>query len=223
MLKKILSYLIPMNVFQKESVLSKNLEITWNNGELVLDSKNTNYSYGSLQRVLRTGLKAIGHEKIVSMQNILVLGVAGGSVIKVLSHEIGYKGKITGVEIDRSIIELANTYFHLNKIPNLEIIITDAFDFVMKSEEKYNLVIVDIFQDNLMPDFLFSDDFIRRIPFLLKKQGTILFNTMIVNKNDVGRNREYIAKFAELQFKTTALPRLEGHNELILLEKLSEK
>ena len=59
MLKKILSYLIPMNVLQKKSVLSKNLEITWNNGELVLDSKNTNYSYGSLQRILRTGLKTI--------------------------------------------------------------------------------------------------------------------------------------------------------------------
>jgi hypothetical protein len=34
-------------------MVSKSIEITWTNGELVLDSENTNYSYGSLQRILR--------------------------------------------------------------------------------------------------------------------------------------------------------------------------
>lgn len=52
------------------------------NGKLVLDSKNTNYSYRNLQRILRTGLKNIGFKKINKMSQILVLGVAGGSVIK---------------------------------------------------------------------------------------------------------------------------------------------
>ena len=94
MLKRILSYLVPVNVFQTKSILSKNIEITWNKGELVLVSDNTNYSYGTLERVLRAGLKTIGYEKIASMQNILVLGVAGGSVIKLLVNEIQYKGKI---------------------------------------------------------------------------------------------------------------------------------
>src|SRR6478609_4791091 len=122
MFKRILSYIIPVNIFQKKSVWSKNLEITWNNGELVLDSANANYSYGSLQRILRTGLTTIGYEKIGSMKSILVLGVAGGSIIKVLSNEIQYKGKITGVEIDEAVIELANNYFQLNEIPNLEIV-----------------------------------------------------------------------------------------------------
>ena len=55
--------------------------------ELVLDSKNTNYSYGSLQRILRLGLKNIGFDKIVPMDHILVLGVAGGSVIKTLVED----------------------------------------------------------------------------------------------------------------------------------------
>src|SRR6218665_1894241 len=123
MFKKWFSYFIPMMVYQKKSALSKNLEVTWNNGELVLDSKNTNYSYGSLQRILRIGLKEIGFSKIESMNTILVLGVAGGSVIKTLVDETGFKGNITGVEIDSTVIELANEYFQLNEIPNLEIIL----------------------------------------------------------------------------------------------------
>lgn len=71
--------------------MSKNLEVTWANGELVLDSKNTNYSYGSLQRILRIGLESIGFETVLKSEHILVLGVAGGSVIKTLSEEIDLK------------------------------------------------------------------------------------------------------------------------------------
>jgi len=57
MLRKLLSYIIPIKIYKTKSTLSKTIEVTWANGELVLDSENTNYSYGSLQRILRKGLK----------------------------------------------------------------------------------------------------------------------------------------------------------------------
>ena len=64
MLRRLLSYLVPINIYQKNSAISKSIEVNWNNGQLVLDSKNTNYSYGSLQRILRIGLKKIGFETV---------------------------------------------------------------------------------------------------------------------------------------------------------------
>jgi spermidine synthase len=145
MLKKVLSYLIPINIHRVKSALSKSLEVTWANGELVLDSENANYSYGSLQRILRLGLKNIGFDKIIRMDHILVLGVAGGSVVKTLVDEIKFSGRITGVEIDPEIIKLSNHYFKLDKIQQLEIVIDDAFEFVLKTKEKYDLIIIDIF------------------------------------------------------------------------------
>ena len=105
MLHKLFSYFIPINIYKKKSSISETIEVTWNNGELVIDSKNTNYSYGSLQRILRKGLKYIGFERIKKFDNVLLLGVAGGSVIKTLVEEIKFKGKITGVEIDPAMIE----------------------------------------------------------------------------------------------------------------------
>ena len=81
-----------------------------------MDSKNTNYSYGSLQRILRRGLQSIGFKNIKDSNSILVLGIAGGSVIKTLVNEIEFKGEITGVEIDPEIISLADKYFKLNEI-----------------------------------------------------------------------------------------------------------
>lgn len=219
MFKRLLSFLIPINIYRKKSALSKDLEITWNNGQLVLDSKNTNYSYGSLQRILRKGLKAIGFDQVAAMQNILVLGVAGGSVIKTLVDEIKCGGKITGVEIDQEIIKIANDYFKLYQIPNLEIVIDDAFEFVLKTKEKYDLIIIDIFQDTNMPNFLFEKFFSNRTCFLLDRGGRLLFNTMILNQDHEKRNQDYVTQIDTDAFEVQRLPRIESHNELILVRK----
>lgn len=219
MFAKFFSYFIPINVITKNSSVSKSLEVTWNNGELVLDSKNTNYSYGSLQRILRKGLKYIGFERIKEFENILVLGVAGASVIKTLVDEIKFKGKITGVEIDSNIIEIANKYFKINEINNLEIIIDDAFEYVLKTKTKYDLIIIDIFQDTKMPNFLFEDYFINRINFILNKNGFILFNTMIINEKDRIRNLDYKKKFDD-NYSLRMYPKVEEHNELFTIKKL---
>jgi spermidine synthase len=220
MLRRLFSYFVPINIHKKNSGVSKTLEVTWNNGQLVLDSKNTNYSYGSLQRILRKGLKYIGFERIKKFESILVLGVAGGSVIRTLTDEIKFKGKITGVEIDQNVVDIANKYFRLNTIPNLEIVIDDAFEFVLKTKSQYDLIIIDIFQDTTMPNFLFEDFFINRINDLLNTNGFILFNTMVINKKDEDRNLVYKNKFGG-NYSLRMYPKVETHNELFTIKKLN--
>ena len=220
MIQKIFSYLIPIKIFKKKSARSKIIEVTWANGELVLDSENTNYSYGSLQRILRYGLRNIGYDKVIEMEHILLLGVAGGSVIKTLVDEIEYKGKITGVEIDPDIIQIANQYFSLDQIKQLEIIIDDAFEFVLKTKDKYDLIIIDVFEDIKMPNFLFEKFFSERVCSLLKNQGFVLFNTMILDEAHNVRNRKYISEINAKLFSSKMLPRIEDHNELIIIQKV---
>lgn len=219
MFKKLLSYIIPINLLKINSELSQTLEVTLVNGELVLDSKNTNYSYGSLQRILRHGLKKIGFSQIEPMQNILVLGVAGGSVIKTLVDEIKCKGQITGIELDEKVIQLANEYFQLNTIKNLKILHGDAFEFVLRTKKKYDLIIVDIFQDTSMPTFLFESYFQDRLLTLLNTNGFILFNTMILKPEDNLRNQTYIQYYNSKKTNSFVLPRIEDHNELLIIEK----
>lgn len=219
MLAKYLSYLIPINVVKKKSTVSKTLEVTWNNGQLVLDSKNTNYSFGSLQRILRKGLKYIGFERIRNFNSILVLGVAGGSVIETLVEEIQFKGQITGVEIDADILQIAKDYFKIDRFANLELIADDAFEFILKTKEHYDLIIIDIFQDTQMPNFLFQDFFIQRINALLNTEGFILFNTMVLTDKDRARNLDYRKKF-NADFSLRMYPKVEEHNELFTIKKL---
>lgn len=220
MIKRLLSFLLPVKIHQKKSVYSKNLEVSWNNGYLVLDSENTNYSFGSLQRVLKKGLKYIGYERIQNFNSILVLGVAGGSVIETLKKEIKFEGKITGVEIDADVIELAIKYFGLGSYNNVSIVNDDAFEFVLKTKEKYDLIIIDIFQDTTMPNFLFEDFFINRIKFLLNVNGFILFNTMVLGYQDRRRNVDYKNKF-DTNYSVRLYPKIEVHNELFTIKKLA--
>jgi spermidine synthase len=152
------------------------------------------------------------------MNNILVLGVAGGSVIKTLVDEINFEGKITGVEIDNFVIILANKYFHLDQIQNLEIIIDDAFEFVLKAKDNYDLIIIDIFQDTKMPNFLFETFFISRICDLLQPKGFILFNTMVVNENQKKLNLDFLNAFNAAQYTVTNFFKVEELNELIIVE-----
>lgn len=221
MIKKLFSYFIPIKIYEAKSAVSKSIEVTWANGELVLDSLNTNYSYGNLQRILKSGLKNIGYKRIATMNSVLVLGVAGGSVIQTLVDDFKFKGRITGVELDASIIKVANTYFQLDQIKNLQIVIDDAFEFVLKTKEKYDLIIIDIFQDTAMPNFLFENFFINRICDLLNSHGFVLFNTMILNETQNLRNKRYIDDFNQHHFKIRTIPRIEFHNELIVIEKLA--
>ncbi len=220
MFKKYLSYFLPFNIYQKKSDISTNLEVTWNNGQLVLDSKNTNYSYGSLQRILRKGLKYIGYNRIKNFNSVLILGVAAGSVIKTLVNEIKFKGKITGVEIDSDVVAIANTYFKLNEIENFELIIEDAFEFVLKSENTYDLIVIDIFKDTEMPRFLFEDFFINRVNDLFNVNGFILFNTMVLQFSDRRRNAIYKSKFSK-DYSVRMYPKVEQHNELFTIKKLA--
>ena len=211
MIAKFFSYFLPINVIKRKSTISNSLEVTWNNGELVLDSKNTNYSYGSLQRILKKGLKYIGYERIRKFENVLVLGVAGGSVIKTL---------VDGVELDPEIVEIANTYFKLNEIKNLNLVVQDAFEFVLKTKDNFDLIIIDIFQDTTMPNFLFEDYFIQRINYLLKVNGFILFNTMVINEQNRVRNLDYKKKFGG-NYSLRMYPKVEVHNELFTIKKLA--
>jgi spermidine synthase len=220
MFQKLFSYIVPVNILKKNSAFSKTLEVTWNNGELVLDSKNTNYSYGSLQRILRKGLKYIGFERIRKFDSVLVLGVAGGSVIKTLVDEIKFEGTITGVEIDPVVVDIAKQYFQLEQIPNLELVVDDAFEFVLKTKKKYDLIIIDIFQDTTMPNFLFEDFFINRIHELVEINGFILFNTMVINDGNKERNQLYKSKFNG-NYSLRLYPKVEEHNELFTIKKLA--
>ena len=220
MFKKILSYFYPITVYNKSSNISKSIEVTLYNGKTLLNTKNTNYSYGSLQSVLKKGLLTIGQSEISKMNSVLVLGVAGGSVVKTLITDFEFTKSITGVELDPEIIEIANSYFDLDKISNFKCVIEDAEKFVSTSTDKFDLIIIDIFKDTEMPEFLFEESFINNIKQRLNINGYIIFNMMILDVSKKVKIDNYLNHFEVQNYSKNVLKNVERYNDLIIIKSL---
>lgn len=218
MLKRILSYIFPITLLRKSSTVSGLLSVTLLSGKRLLNTPNTDYSFGSLQRILRFGLQKIGFERIQKQKNILVLGLAAGSVVETLVEEVKFRGQIHGVDIDKDVIEIGRQYFNLDKIKNLHIFLTDAQDYIKTTPIKYDSVIVDIFQDDQMPAFLFAPAFFSQLKKILNKKGVILFNTIVKTKAEAQRNQNFIQFFSD-QYHIDHYPKVEGENEILVLNE----
>lgn len=220
MFKKILSYFYPITIYKETSTISKSIEVTLYNGKMLLNTENTNYSFGSLQSILKTGLLDIGATEISRMESVLILGVAGGSVMQTLVSDFSFSKKITGVELDQEIIHIANSYFNLDKIPNFKCVIADAEKFVQSDTNRYDLIIIDIFKDTEMPEFLFQESFISNSKQLLNKNGYILFNTMYLNRNSKNTIDKYLTHFDSNSYSKKVLKNVERYNDVIIINRV---
>jgi len=218
--KKLLSYIIPIRHKVFKSDVSERIELNWVNGKLVIDTKRANYSYGNLQKILRKGLQIIGFEQIKSMKNILILGLGGGSVAKTLVNEIGFDGEIIGVEYDPVMIGVSKMFFELDKISSLKIQQADALSYIKNNSQPTDLIIVDIFQDIYMPDFLFTTDFINGLKNAMNRNGYLLFNTIVISKES-GEKVDLLEKaFTQNGFNTQRFNQVIGdHNSLLIIQK----
>ena len=172
LIRNLVSYIFPLTR-KITSQYSGELEVTTSNGRKVLDSANANYSYGSLQRILKF---ALGKIYSPAIHNVLVLGLGGGSVVATLRQDFAFAGTITAVDIDPVVIRIADEEFGISESDNTQINCADAFDFIKKGARKYDLIIVDLFIDNTIPDKFLSVEFWQLLGQKVRTPGHIIFN-----------------------------------------------
>ncbi|HLV15303.1 MAG TPA: fused MFS/spermidine synthase [Xanthomarina sp.] len=174
---RLLSYLYPITK-TVESDINGTLEITWYNGKKHLNTKNANYSYGSLQRILKYGLEKV---ELTKVHSVLLLGLGGGSVIQTLREDFKFQEHITAIEIDPVIIRIAKDEFKLQNTDNLEIVCADALHYIEKTQASFDLIIIDLFIDTQVPEEFLKLPFWETILKRSSTQGVILFNASLEN------------------------------------------
>ena len=209
-MKKILSYIYPVTK-KIHSKISGDLEITWYNGKKHLNTKNANYSYGSLQRILKFGLEKID---LSNTKKILILGMGGGSVIKTLQDDFNYQNHITAIDIDPVIIKIAKEEFDIIEGENLKIICEDAQLFMQLNSQKFDLIIIDLYIDIKVPSSFL------KIPFwqnICNAGSTILCNASLEEKD---KKLENIISFLKRNhYKTEKYEKVNNTNTLLTAHK----
>jgi spermidine synthase len=214
-MKKFLSFFWPVTK-RVQSQYNGVLEVTWSNARKILDSKNANYSYGSLQRILERSLTGVD---LSIVKSVLLLGMGGGSIISSLRKKFAYRDAITAVEIDPVVIEVAKDEFGIFPGNGLTIIQNDALLFVEKTNERFDLIIVDLFIDDKVPNQFYSAEFCRNITRICSAGGQIIFNVGL-NTQLKGSQLQLTEYFQQAGFKAEIMENLDGMNLILIARKL---
>lgn len=180
--KYIYSFFSEISIEKASSEINPVIEVSYVNGRMVLNTENSNYSYGSLHRVFQKVFKVINIEKH-ELNEVLILGFGAGSVASILLNEYDKKCKITAVELDQKIIDLADKHFNISGIGEINIHQQDAAEFMQNNSKIYDLVVVDVYIDNDVPEHCETTVFIKNLGKAINNNGIIVFNKLVYDKN----------------------------------------
>ena len=184
-----LSYLLPQKLAEFSTKYNKHIRVNDEFGQRKLLVNGSVQSGRYVRSLWKRAFKVFGIPKNKQWNIILVLGVGGGTVIELL-HSQFPNALITGVDIDRLIIDIAKKYFLHGDTPYLHLVTADAKKYMQKSSSTYDCIVIDIFTGNAIPQFVKTNSFITYCKQRLSPKGVICINYL--------QDREYGEKSDEL-------------------------
>ena len=105
--------------------------------------------------------------------DILILGMGTGTYAGQCSRYL-QEARVEGVEIDRKITELAHEYFGLSE--EIKVTTYDGRAYLQAIEEKYDVIMVDAYQDITIPFQMSTVEFFTLVRDHLKEGGVMVVN-----------------------------------------------
>ncbi|MEL7124513.1 MAG: hypothetical protein AAFO07_34080 [Bacteroidota bacterium] len=194
--KQLFSYIWPIQLEILSSDYHEQLEVLLTNGRYQLCTEKAIYSYGDLYSNFNQAFSKLNfynwHGK-----KVLILGLGLGSIPTLLEKVYQLDCEYTIIEIDDTVIYLANKYTLPFIESSFEIIQADAFAYVLQTSETFDLICMDIFVDDVIPSKFEGIPFLEALEALCKADGVVLYNRLGLLESD----REKTNAFFEQSFK----------------------
>lgn len=146
-------------------------------------------------------------------QRILMLGTAAGSLLHFLRHYYP-QAVITAVDIDKQLID---RLLKLDILPaaddGLAYVYADAAEFIRHCEQRFDLVLVDVFNGAQSPPWLLAKASIRHLYDLLVEPGALGFNLLVDSDHDF--RLFYRELRQQFQQQTLSLPVAGLENKIV--------
>lgn len=178
-----LSYFTEVLIESAPSDLNPHMYVSLKNGRLQLSTANAIYSYDTLYHNFAELLPLIDPDKLPG-RNVLILGFGLGSVPLII-EKLGWpEPHFTGVELDPRVIELASKYALPRIKSPITLLCTDAQIFTKNTAQRFGLIVVDIFLDDLIPEEFTRRDFFHDVKNCLEPGGLVIMNTLGLTEED---------------------------------------
>ena len=109
----------------------------------------------------------------------LMIGMGGGTISSVLTS-IYPDLTLDLVEVDQAVVKVATDYFGFKKTDQIDVHVTDGRVFArraLRRKEQYDLIILDAFTGEYIPEHLMTVEFLENIKDLLTPGGVVIANT----------------------------------------------
>ncbi|MEO8067274.1 MAG: hypothetical protein ABI599_06240 [Flavobacteriales bacterium] len=180
LLLRVASWIWPVRIARYHGLFGP-LDVCYQYGRKVLNTANANQSFGSLHAVWQRTFAAIGLKKNLP-SDILLLGLGGGSAVRIIRRDLGCKAPITAIEADPAMKRIAKDHFGLGGVKDIDVRVEDAFVALSDLKGPFGLVLVDVFKDHLVPEQLAEPVHLARLLELTRPSGNLLINTMAVDE-----------------------------------------
>jgi spermidine synthase len=117
----------------------------------------------------------------------LLLGLGAGTLAHLLTRR--FPGvRIVGVDIDSRLIEFARSNFDLD-LPNLDVVISDAFGYAAACRDRFDYVAVDLFCGHAFQRGALAKPFLRNLKAIAGPRGEVVVNLFKDRRSEVYVNR----------------------------------
>lgn len=130
--------------------------------------------HGPWEQVLAAPFYYPPSDQPQEVNRIAILGLAAGTSANQASV-VFPDAKIDGFEIDPEIVEIAYSFFNMDK-ENLNVYIQDARWGIARSAEPYDIISVDAFRPPYIPWHLTTREFFSEVYNHLSRKGTLVIN-----------------------------------------------
>jgi spermidine synthase len=132
-------------------------------------------------------------------KRLLIVGLGGGSIPMAL-RELLPNAQIDVVEIDPAVTRVAKKYFGFKDDAKLKVFEMDGRVYVkraLRDGTKYDLVMLDAFDHEYIPEHLLTKEFLTEVKSLLSATGVVVGNTFSSSKLYDHESTTYAAVFGK--------------------------
>jgi spermidine synthase len=138
-------------------------------------------------------------------KRILIVGL-GGACLQRYLHDLLHETVIESAELDPAVLEVARKYFDFIEDDRQKVHIGDGREYMEKSHEKFDIIMLDAFSATSIPYRLATREFLQRVKDRLAKGGIVCANLWSHQADYPNMLKTYAQVFPELHVLPCPMP-----------------
>ncbi len=144
---------------------------------------------------------------------MLMIGLGGGTIIKGINEIFKENINIEVVEINSEVIRIYNKFFNIKS--DIKIINLDGFEYLQKKEKVYDIIILDAYDVDTIPEQFLTEKFVIAASSALRNNGILAINCIsTMSLND--ELQRYIDLIKKKLFVYSIIPGIVSSNKILL-------